>query len=259
VTVGSRLATLEASLSPTELVVRWLAEAHAHDDLGSYSASLLDADPATFPMDRLAREARESAIARSRGRPRSEADSAVRAAIIAALVRVQIVLRINVLADEFVTREVLVQGALSAHLALAIEPRSSPPARDATMKVAQCRDLLLGRAAELHALEAARDRLEARFLDGSRALFPAGQRAWDEQRRQSERMAVVALRLAELDGHPAPPTQEPAEFEARIERLVADHLEPARSTAYNELGDGRRAAAIAARWVRPKVSAPADR
>ena len=63
----------------------------------------------------------------------------MRAAITAALVRVQIVLRINVLADEFVTREVLVQGALSAHLALAIEPLSSPQARDATMKVTRPR------------------------------------------------------------------------------------------------------------------------
>src|SRR3970282_1887608 len=64
VTVATRLARVEASLSPTELVVRWLAEAHAYDDLGSYSAALLDADPSTLPMDRLAREARASATER---------------------------------------------------------------------------------------------------------------------------------------------------------------------------------------------------
>ncbi len=75
---GRRLDALEAALSPAELVLRWLAEAHAYDDFGSYFRALLDVDPADFPMDRLAREARESAKQRSRGRPRAEADRAVR-------------------------------------------------------------------------------------------------------------------------------------------------------------------------------------
>jgi hypothetical protein len=39
----------------------------------------------------------------------------------------------------------------------------------------------------------------------------------------------------------------------RVEQLVADHIEPVRSTAYNELGGGRRAVAIATRWLRPKL------
>jgi hypothetical protein len=38
--------------------------------------------------------------------------------------------------------------------------------------------------------------------------------------------------------------------------MVADHVEPARSKAYHELGDGRRASSIAMGWLRPK---PADR
>jgi len=256
VTVASRLARVEASLTPTELVVRWLAEAHAYDDLGSYSAALLDADPSTYPMDRLAREARASATERTRGRPRAEADRAVGAAIVAAVFRVQLVLRINVLASDFVDREVLVQGALSAYIALAVEGSASPARDRAPIGVARCRDLLLGRVMELHALEAARGRVEARFLDGAPALFPAGRRAWDEQRTQSETMAVLALRLAELDGY-LPPPDDVAAVEARVAQLAADQVEPARSTAYNELGDGRRAVAVATRWLRPKLAAGA--
>ena len=253
-TVASRLAAVEASLSPTELVLRWLAEAHTYGDLGSYSASLLDADPSTFPMDRLAREARASATERSRGRPRSEAERAVRAAIIAAVFRVQLVLRINVLAAAFVDREILVQGALCAHLGLAIEGTASPTPYSAVLGVVRCRDLLLDRVTELHAMETARGRVEERFLDGSPALFPAGLRRWVEQRTQTETMAVIALRLAELDGYDPPPPDDAVAVGARVAQLVADHVEPARSTAYNELGDGRRAMAVATRWLRPKLA-----
>jgi len=257
VTVASRLARVEASLSPTELVVRWLAEAHAYDDLGSYSAALLDADPSTLPMDRLARETKASATERSGGRPRAEAERAVRAAIIAAVFRVQLVLRINVIAEAFVECEVLVQAALSAYLALTVEGTASPARDRALPRVVRCRDLLLGRVTELHAMETARDRVEARFLDGAPALWPAGQRAWDEQRTQSETMAVIALRLAELDGYDPPPPDDGAAVDARVAQLVADHVEPARSTAYNELGDGRRAVAVATRWLRPQLAAGA--
>ena len=77
VTAGRRLEALEAALSPTELVLRWLAEAHAYDDFSSYVRMLLDVDPGDFPMDRLAREARASAQQRSRGLPRAEADRAM--------------------------------------------------------------------------------------------------------------------------------------------------------------------------------------
>ena len=34
-----------------------------------------------------------------------------------------------------------------------------------------------------------------------------------------------------------------------------DHVEPARSRAYDELGDGRRAQSIAIGWLRPKLAA----
>jgi hypothetical protein len=39
-------------------------------------------------------------------------------------------------------------------------------------------------------------------------------------------------------------------FEARISALVSDLVEPARSKAFNELGDGRKALALAVAWIR---------
>jgi hypothetical protein len=79
-TAERRLAAIVASLSPTELVLRWLAEAHAYDDFTTYSESLFDQDPSNLPMDRLARQAQTSARSRSRGRPKEDVAAAVRKA-----------------------------------------------------------------------------------------------------------------------------------------------------------------------------------
>jgi hypothetical protein len=72
-------------------------------------------------------------------------------------------------------------------------------------------------------------------------------------------MAVMALRMAELDGAELPPPDDQAAFDERVKQLVADFVEPARSKAYNELGDGRRAIDLAVRWLRPKMAAEAAR
>jgi len=114
----------------------------------------------------------------------------------------------------------------------------------------QLRDLLLRRALEIHAFEEARARVEARYLAGTPALFPAERRAWAAQREISERSAVMAVRLAELDDFADPPPDDFDAFESRVARLTADHVEPARSTTHNEVGDGHRAYAIATGWAR---------
>lgn len=248
-----RLAKLEAVLDPTQLVLRWLDEAHAYDDFTAYTRSLLGAGPGAFPMDRLVREAEACAQIRTRGQSRAESETAVRRSIIAALFRVQLILRINALSAECLEREALVQAALGAHLGLALGQAASRDNADRLRRLVQYRDLLLGRVDELHALETARTAVEARYLDGMAADFPAARRAWAEQRTRSETMAVIALRIAELDGADPGPPDDPAVFDARVTMLTGDLVEPARSTAYGELGDGRRALAIAVGWLAPKL------
>lgn len=120
-------------------------------------------------------------------------------------------------------------------------------------RLVQCRDLLLGRATELHAFEAARDHVEARYLDGAAADFPAARRAWAQQRHETEMAAVMAMRMAELDGADPPAPDDAATFEARVASLAPDFVEPAKSKAYSELGDGRRAQTIAAAWLHAGV------
>jgi hypothetical protein len=207
-------------------------------------------------MDRLAHEAEANASAQTRGLPRDEAQTAIRSAIVAATFRYLLVLQVNVLAQEFLDREALLQAALSAYLAMAISADNAD-ARVPVISLIQIRNALFARVSELHALEAARAAVEGRYLDGVPALFPAGQREWAKQQTESEREAVIALRLAEFDGAEPPPDEDPVAFEARVAELVADHVEPARSKAYDELGDGRRAMGVAVRWLRPKLLADA--
>ena len=149
-------------------------------------------------MDRLVREAEACAQIRTRGQPRAESETAVRRSIIEALFGVQLILRINALSAECLERETFVQAALGAHLGLALGQAASRNGADRLRRLVQYRDLLFGRVAELHALEAARATVEARYLDGMAADFPAARRALAEQRTRSETMAVIAPRIAEL-------------------------------------------------------------
>jgi hypothetical protein len=251
-TVDRRLAKVEAGLSPTALVLRWLSEAHASDDFTAYTRSLVATEPPVFPLDRLAREAKANATQQVRGRPRAEADTAIDRAIVETVFRFQLVLRITVLAQDFLDREVFIQAALNAYVAIAISD-GTDAGQAPFINLVEIRDLLFRRVFELHALEAARVAVEARYLDGVSALFPAGQSGWAKQRTACEREAVIALRLAEFDGAEPPPADDPVAFAARVAQLVADHVEPARSSAWDQLGDGRRAQGLAVRWVRSKL------
>ena len=244
-----RLASVEATLTPTQIVLRWLEEVHRYDDMPSYMRSLLDRPIGDFPMDRLCREARDIAMVRSRGKSGADIDKAVRRSLVATMFRGQLVLGINVRSQDFLDREGLIYVALVSQVSLAISVPDAPFEATPLARLVQARDLLIGRVFELHAFEAARSRVEARYLNGARADVPAGRRAWDRQRQDSEEAAVMATRLAELDGAPPAPPDNPVAFEANVIALAADLVEPAKSKAYNELGDGPRAQTIAAAWL----------
>ena len=173
-----RLAKLETSLSPTQLVLRWLAEAHAYGSLEAYVGSLLDVPADQQPIDRLCREASDGARARLRGKPAEQVRKAVNSALRETVFRFELELRIYVTTRELLDREALIDAALSAHVSLA----TSEEAAD-TDHLARLRDLLVCRVGELHAAEEARAIAERRYLDGHGALFPDVATAWQEQAR----------------------------------------------------------------------------
>ena len=246
-----RLAKLETSLSPTQLVLRWLAEAHAYGTLEAYVGSILDLPGDQQPIDRLCREANEGVRTRLRGKPAGEIRKAVNPALRETVFRFELVLRIYVTTRELLDREALIDTALSAHVALATSEEAGDTDRLATL-----RDLLLFRVGELHAAADARTSVEQRYLDGHAALFPDVVVAWAEQVRSTEMIADVAVRLAEFDGAQAGAPPDPEALSRRTEELVADLVEPAKSTALEKLGENGRALSIAVRWLRPKFGPP---
>ena len=185
-------------------------------------------------------------------------DKAIRSALRETVFRFELVMRINVTVHELLEKEALIDAALSAHVALLTSGGTRGRA-DATPtyleRFATLRDLLLLRVSELHAAQEARAIVEGRYLDGHPALFPDAVTAWEEQVRSTEMLAAMACRLAELDGVPPPEPPDPEAVSARVTELVADLVEPAKSTALEKLGEGTQALGIATNWLRPKLVA----
>src|ERR1700686_893539 len=117
-TLARRVDAIETSLSPTQLVLRWLDEAHAFGDLESYVRSQLEDPAAEGPLDRLPREARGGVRVSLRGKRPEVVGAAVAGALRETVFRFDLVLRILVTSHELLDREGLIEAALSAHLAL---------------------------------------------------------------------------------------------------------------------------------------------
>jgi hypothetical protein len=117
-TLKRRLDAVETSLSPTQLVLRWLAEAHAFGDIEPYVASLLSQDPPVAPLDRLAREAVQGARTANRGKRPGIVDAAVRSALRETVFRFELVMRINVTTKELLDREELIAALFASQLAM---------------------------------------------------------------------------------------------------------------------------------------------
>jgi hypothetical protein len=73
--------------------------------------------------------------------------------------------------------------------------------------------------------------------------------------REAQELAVMAYRLAELDGVP-PPTPD-GEAPVDTDVFVADLVEPARVVTHEQLDEGYRAFTTATAWLRSKAASPA--
>jgi hypothetical protein len=256
-TLERRLVKIDESLSPTQLVLRWMAEAHAFGDVPAYVASLLAQEPPVAPLDRLAREAVRGAQAAMRGKRPELVNAAVRSALRETVLRFELVMSINVTTHELIDREELIAALFASQLAMLLSEGSGKRLADDShlSRLELCRRVTLLRVNELVASRDARSSVEARYLDGHAALFPDIAAAFEAQLRSSQEIAASAVRAAELDGvEPAPP-EDPDAVTVRAGQLVADLVEPAKSEALDKLGEGRKALDIAAGWVRAKMAA----
>jgi hypothetical protein len=253
-TLTRRLAAVEASATPTQRVVAWLEEAHAFGTLEAYVDSILDLPGELYPLNRLARDAVAAARAETARRSPDVVDKAVRKTLRATVFRFELVLRINVTAHSMMDREVLIYAALSSQLALlATEDRAERRADETHLRrLGQCRDAAFMRLGDLLAEQQARASVEARYLDGHPALFPAAVTAWDETLRQTTELVVMADRLAELDGAKLAAVDGDEPTADLVERHLNDLVEPARSTTLEKLDEGRDAIRVASGWLRSR-------
>lgn len=253
-TAERRLAAVEDSLTPTQCVLRWLNEAHAHGSLSAYVDATLDQEPDDFPLNRLCREAEHGARSTVGSRVQQEIDRAVRKARRETVFRFELILRINVTAHAALEKDGLLRTAASALLALlAGENREARRGARHRETFRPTLGLLLGWVTELQAAGQARTLAEQRYLDSCPSLFPDSRGAWDEQLRATQEVAAMAVRLAELDGVDLPPLEDEDAISARASVLLADLVEPAKATALEKLGEGEAGLRIATGWLRAKL------
>jgi hypothetical protein len=125
--VDRRLASVEAALTPTQLVCRWLDEAQTFDRYEAYGDSLLDEDPRRFPLNRLLGEAAAGVAATRRPTAQGYARAHDRALLETAF-RYLLVVNAIIKADEIVRRGILLHSLIAANLAL-LRGRSRGPRR----------------------------------------------------------------------------------------------------------------------------------
>lgn len=250
-TLARRLDALESSLTPTQLVLRWLDEAHAHGSLEVALAAVIDVPPEDLPLNRLWREAAASARAAARSRGPDAIQRAVRKSVTETVFRYFLVLRANVTAHEAFDKEVLIQAATSFVVAMLVTPER-PPTNYETM-LAQACTVRMARVAELEAQAKARERAADHYLDGRELLFPELAVAWEEQLRESREHLALTLRLADLDGVAVHDAE--GDGEQRLDAAFADLVEHSKATTLEKLGDGASALRVARAWLRPKLTA----
>jgi hypothetical protein len=277
VTAERRLAKLEGALSPKAATLLWLAEAHQFGSLPAYVDWLIDQPISAAPLERVPEQARAAAVEALRGQPREAVQEAAHQAIRDAIFGVELVLRLNSVAEETVRIEGLRYAALFWEMrALAAEAelargREHPDADHTIAERRQAwREGSTGLAAGLFLKEEARALLERRYLEGTPTLFPDLAADWLRLCEQAERLAglgdLVDVTAATVDGARRRRGRAPGRPQIDLHQLRAAALEgapdeaaslvdAARAAALDTLGDTDGVAAIAERRLRAERGA----
>jgi hypothetical protein len=271
-TAERRLAKLEGALSPKAATLLWLAEAQQFGSLPAYVNWLIDQPISVAPLERVPTQARAGVLEALRGQPREAVQEATHQAVRDAVFLVELVLKLNLAAEETIRIEGLRYAALfwemraisaEAQLETGGPSRGTRAGRDArwtAWRVAAAS--LIG---DLHAAEEARARLERRYLDSVSTLFP--DLAVDRLRlhEQVEDLAslgdAVGVRVATVDR----PLNNRGRLQIHLRQLraaalrrapeEAAHLvDAAWAAALNVLGDTVGSARIAERRLRANAA-----
>jgi hypothetical protein len=275
-TAERRLAKLEGALSPKAATLLWLAEAHQFGSLPAYVAWLIDQPISVAPLERVPMQARAAALEALRGQPREAVREAANRAIRDAVFLVELVLKVNVAAEQATQLLSLRYAALFWEMrAISAEAQLEAPGlsrgtrggRDARwtawrVAVASVIDYL-------YAVEETRAHLERRYLESTSTLFPDLAAGWLRRREAVERLAglgdVVPVTTARVEGarhHRGPSSRRPEIDLRRLRAAALDRapeeasslVDAARGAALDALGDTDGASMISERRLRANAA-----
>jgi hypothetical protein len=254
-TAARRVAALESSLQPLDVVLRILAEAQAYASIDAYARAVAEAPVESAPMSRISADTEASVRATMKGKPREEVDQAVRRAVGDAIFRYILFLRINTAALEIAEREGLRAAACFYWMGCLLGGPSEAdlePAdwRDHQKEQAECWRSWRGVVATILAVslveEDAREQLEARYLAGHPALLAESQADWDRFADQIDRLWSLAAEFTSPDhvGHDQAETVDTGAFDERVAERARRLADDARVSTFERLGETPRAVAI---------------
>jgi hypothetical protein len=268
VTAERRLAKLEGALSPKASTLLWLAEAQQFGSLPALVTWLIDQPISAAPLERVPAQARASALEAMRGQPREAVREATHRATRDAVFLVELVLKLNVVAEEAIRTEGLRYGALFWEMrAIGAEAllETAGPSRRAsaghTVRWAAWRGTVVSLLDSLNLAAEARAHLERRYLEGTPTLFPDVAANWLRLREQVERLAgfgnVVGVTAGRVDGGRHRRRRPPIDLRQlratalrRAPEEAASLVDAARAAALDALGDTDGAETIAERRLR---------
>lgn len=255
-TVGRRLAAVEASLDPVDIALRVIAEGQQYPGLEAYARAIAELPVEAAPMSRIGSEVEASVHSASKGRPREEIEQAVRRAVGDAVFRYILFLRLNSVALEMTDHEGLRASAafywmgclLSGPREDDLEPNEwQEHQREQARCWALWRSVVASLLITVMVEEEAREALEARYLGGRPGLLAETEAAWDSFAEQVDRL----WSFAQAQHAAADPTEDDAERQDPLADRVADRVsrvaDDARISTFERLGEIPRAVAIVER------------
>ncbi|MGO9180784.1 MAG: hypothetical protein ACLQHS_16205 [Candidatus Limnocylindrales bacterium] len=264
-TLARRLAKLEASRTPTEIVLAWLAEAHTYSTLPEYFASLTDTPMEAWPLGRIGAQVETAVRASVKGNG-PDVWQAVRRSVGDAFVLFELVLHLNVdgraLRDVEGLRWALLTkwlGLLSTEAELA-ERTHLGDQEHALQEATDWRDVLALSLTSLYTEQVARASLEQAYFGNRSVLFPELAQDWADLVERLEWLTQHAQALPALrtDGTPVCLDELRGKAGESAQARVRELSLTARVEALEMLGEHERVAVIMERHLQA-LAEPASR
>jgi hypothetical protein len=254
-TAARRVAALESSPQPLDVVFRVLAEAQAYSSIDAYARAVAEAPVESAPMSRIAADTEASVRAALKGRPRDEVEAAVRRAVGDAIFRFILFLRINTEALVLAGQEGLRATAAFFWMGCLLGgPREADlePEEWLAHQAEQVAAWQLWRGVVARLLvvtlveEDAREQLEARYFAGRPALLAESRTDWDRFVEQVDRLWSMSTTLVPLNSDEEERVDSAGldTLDERVAERVQHLADDARVSTFERLGEMPRALRI---------------